>query len=186
MTPARDRDDIEPSAGGKAQRLEALESEVDQLHQAVRSYTIVDQAIGVLVAVGQLSPAEGWDVLREVSMRTNIKLCHVAELLIEWGQSGALCSDIRRELDRQLAQRAGEAVGPQRTRALEKGRAPSLTPSGQGRRVSSLPNPPRKTAGRRTRRDSRSGQKGARHFTDYVGPIRLPSERTPDGPPRPW
>lgn len=59
MTPARDRDDIEPSAGGKAQRLEALESEVDQLHQAVRSHTIVDQAIGVLVAVGQLSPAEG-------------------------------------------------------------------------------------------------------------------------------
>ncbi|MFC9460833.1 ANTAR domain-containing protein [Streptomyces sp. NPDC058430] len=45
---------------------------------------MVDQATGVLVAVGRLSLAEGWDVLREVSMHTNIKLRHVAELLIEW------------------------------------------------------------------------------------------------------
>ncbi|MFF1262572.1 MULTISPECIES: ANTAR domain-containing protein [unclassified Streptomyces] len=132
MTPARDRDDIEPSAGGKAQRLEALESEVDQLHQAVRSYTIVDQAIGVLVAVGQLSPAEGWDVLREVSMRTNIKLRHVAELLIEWGQSGALCSDIRRELDRQLAQRAGEAGRPSTHTRPREGTSPVPDPERTG------------------------------------------------------
>ncbi|MFB8267688.1 MULTISPECIES: ANTAR domain-containing protein [unclassified Streptomyces] len=66
---------------------------------------MVDQAAGVLIAVGRMSSAEAWDVLRETSMRTDIKLRHVAELLVEWGRTGALCADIRIELDRQLAQR---------------------------------------------------------------------------------
>ncbi|MFB7999566.1 ANTAR domain-containing protein [Streptomyces sp. NPDC056002] len=66
---------------------------------------VVDQAAGVLIAVGRMSSAEAWDVLRETSMRTDIKLRHVAELLVEWGRTGALCADIRIELDRQLAQR---------------------------------------------------------------------------------
>ncbi|GAA1283758.1 hypothetical protein GCM10009646_84150 [Streptomyces aureus] len=66
---------------------------------------VVDQAAGVLIAVGRMTSAEAWDVLRETSMRTDIKLRHVAELLVEWGRTGALCADIRTELDRQLAQR---------------------------------------------------------------------------------
>ncbi|MET7520297.1 ANTAR domain-containing protein [Streptomyces sp. NPDC005480] len=66
---------------------------------------VVDQAAGVLIAVGRMTSAEAWDVLRETSMRTDIKLRHVAELLVEWGRSGVLCADIRTELDRQLAQR---------------------------------------------------------------------------------
>ncbi|MFD3480384.1 ANTAR domain-containing protein [Streptomyces sp. NPDC058695] len=66
---------------------------------------VVDQAVGVLIAVGRMTPADAWDVLRETSMRTDIKLRHVAELLVEWGRSGVLCADIRTELDRQLAQR---------------------------------------------------------------------------------
>ncbi|MEK0099663.1 ANTAR domain-containing protein [Streptomyces sp. A475] len=66
---------------------------------------MVDQAAGVLIAVGRMSSAEAWDVLRETSMRTDIKLRHVAELLVEWGRTGALCADIRIELDRQLAPR---------------------------------------------------------------------------------
>ncbi|MER7201350.1 ANTAR domain-containing protein [Streptomyces sp. CB01635] len=67
---------------------------------------VVDQAAGVLIAVGRMTPADAWDVLRETSMRTDIKLRHVAELLVEWGRSGVLCADIRTELDRQLAQRS--------------------------------------------------------------------------------
>lgn len=66
---------------------------------------VVDQAAGVLIAVGRMTSAEAWDVLRETSMRTDIKLRHVAELLVEWGRSGVLCADLRTELDRQLAQR---------------------------------------------------------------------------------
>lgn len=66
---------------------------------------VIDQAAGVLIAVGRMTSAEAWDVLRETSMRTDIKLRNVAELLVEWGRSGALCADIRTELNRQLAQR---------------------------------------------------------------------------------
>ncbi|MFD5721467.1 ANTAR domain-containing protein [Streptomyces sp. NPDC127036] len=81
-----------------------LREENAQLQQAVHSHAVIDQAIGVLLAVGELTPDQGWDVLREVSQRTNIKLRHVSGLLIEWARTGNLCADIRTELDRQLAQ----------------------------------------------------------------------------------
>ncbi|WP_405652187.1 ANTAR domain-containing protein [Streptomyces sp. RK9] len=86
--------------------MEELRNEVSQLQHAVDSHAIVDQAIGVVVAVGQLTPAEAWDVLREVSMHTNTKLRHVAGLLVEWGRSGELTTEIRSELERQLQLRS--------------------------------------------------------------------------------
>ncbi|MCX5008598.1 ANTAR domain-containing protein [Streptomyces sp. NBC_00638] len=84
--------------------VEVLQGENAQLHEAMRSHAVVDQAIGVVLAVGQLTPERGWDVLREVSQRTNIKLRHVAELIIDWARTGKLCTDVRTELERQLAQ----------------------------------------------------------------------------------
>ncbi|MEW1567942.1 ANTAR domain-containing protein [Streptomyces sp. NPDC093509] len=54
--------------------------------------------------MGELTPDQGWDVLREISQHTNIKLRHVSELLIEWARTGNLCTDIRTGLDRQLKQ----------------------------------------------------------------------------------
>ncbi|WP_405918342.1 ANTAR domain-containing protein [Streptomyces sp. NBC_00728] len=65
---------------------------------------MVDQAIGVVLAIGHLTPEQGWDVLREISQRTNIKLRHVSELIIDWARTGKLCTDVRTELERQLAQ----------------------------------------------------------------------------------
>ncbi|MER7983631.1 ANTAR domain-containing protein [Streptomyces sp. NPDC095817] len=59
--------------------------------------------MGVLLAAGRLTPDQGWNVLREISQHTNIKLRHVAELIIDWARTGNLCTDIRTELDRQLA-----------------------------------------------------------------------------------
>ncbi|WTI64813.1 ANTAR domain-containing protein [Streptomyces sp. NBC_00728] len=89
-----------------------LRDENAQLRQALGSHAVVDQAIGVLLAVGQLRPDQGRHVLSKVSQRTGIKLRHVAELLIEWARTGQLCTDIRHELDQQLAQYAdtGTAV----------------------------------------------------------------------------
>ena len=92
----------------ESERALELEIEVDQLKSAVTSHATVDQAIGVVLATGHLSPDESWDVLRKVSMHTNIKLRRVAELVIEWGRTGELCAEVRRELDRQLAQRRGK------------------------------------------------------------------------------
>ncbi|MEV5472792.1 ANTAR domain-containing protein [Streptomyces sp. NPDC052207] len=82
--------------------VEELEVKVAQLQQAVDSHAVVDQAIGVLVAVGRLTPDKAWDVLRETSMGTNIKLRHVAEMVVTWGVTGELVADIREELTRRL------------------------------------------------------------------------------------
>lgn len=82
-----------------------LEDEVDQLKRAVRSHATVDQAIGVVLAVGRMSPEEAWDVIRQVSMRTNTKLRDVSEEIVTWGCTGRLESGLRGELERQLCLR---------------------------------------------------------------------------------
>ncbi|MEV6963293.1 ANTAR domain-containing protein [Streptomyces sp. NPDC051207] len=87
-------------------RIRQLEDKVAQLEQAVDSHAVIDQAIGVLVAVGRMTPAEAWDVLRETSMCTNIKVRHVADLVVTWGASGRLAADIRQQLAMRLGQRS--------------------------------------------------------------------------------
>ncbi|QJT06393.1 ANTAR domain-containing protein [Streptomyces asoensis] len=61
-----------------------LEQENAQLRHAVFSHATVDQALGVLIAVHRIAPAIGFEVLREVSQHTNIKLHTVAEMVIGW------------------------------------------------------------------------------------------------------
>ncbi len=63
------------------------------------SHAVVDQAIGVIVALGRMTPDGGWTVLREVSQHTNIKLRNVAELILFWGRSGRIPEEIRAELE---------------------------------------------------------------------------------------
>ncbi|WP_152895479.1 ANTAR domain-containing protein [Streptomyces adustus] len=90
--------------GHEAERVQELQEEKAQLLEAMRAHAVVDQAIGVVLATKQLTPEQGWDVLREVSQRTDIKLHHVSELIINWARTGELCADIRTELERQLSQ----------------------------------------------------------------------------------
>ncbi|WP_406419393.1 ANTAR domain-containing protein [Streptomyces sp. NBC_01614] len=59
--------------------MERLSADDQQLRQAVVSYSVVDQAIGVLTVVGQVAPWEGFTVLREVSQHTNTRMSAVAE-----------------------------------------------------------------------------------------------------------
>jgi hypothetical protein len=80
-------------------RIFELQREVDQLKEAVASHAVVDQAIGVIVALGRMTPDEGWTVLREVSQHTNIKLRHVAETILVWGRGGPLPEVVRAELE---------------------------------------------------------------------------------------
>jgi hypothetical protein len=79
-----------------------LREEVDQLKEAVTSHATVDQAIGMVVALGRVSPDQGWAVLREVSQHTNIKLRTVAEMILVWGRQGDLPPDIRAALEETL------------------------------------------------------------------------------------
>ncbi|MER5399828.1 ANTAR domain-containing protein [Streptomyces sp. NPDC002599] len=110
MIPANDSDPAGRDSLHAQERaaglVEELQDENAQLHEAMRSHAVVDQAIGVVLAVGKLTPEQGWDVLREVSQRTNVKLRHVSELITDWARTGKLCADVRTELERQLAQYA--------------------------------------------------------------------------------
>jgi hypothetical protein len=78
-----------------AGKIEALEEEVAQLRQALVSHAVVDQAIGVVVALGGLRPEQGWEVLKTVSQRTNTKLRDVAGHVVRWPAHGSLPSHIR-------------------------------------------------------------------------------------------
>ncbi|HET6860254.1 MAG TPA: ANTAR domain-containing protein [Streptomyces sp.] len=73
------------------------------LRQAIALHMRVDEAVGVLMAVGHLRPSAGRAALRAASRRTGIKLGHVAQLVIDWAQSGHLASDIRAVLEQELA-----------------------------------------------------------------------------------
>jgi len=54
------------------------------------------------VALGQLAPDQGWNVLRSVSQNTNIKLRRVAELIVEWARTDQFPVDVRSRLDQVL------------------------------------------------------------------------------------
>ncbi|WP_037679745.1 ANTAR domain-containing protein [Streptomyces griseus] len=83
-------------------RIFQLQEEIDQLKEAIVSHAVVDQAIGMVVALGRVAPDDGWAVLREVSQHTNIKLRSVAELIVLWGRSGDMPPQIRGELEDAL------------------------------------------------------------------------------------
>ncbi|CAL9359476.1 ANTAR domain-containing protein [Streptomyces sp. enrichment culture] len=79
-----------------------LQEQVRQLKEAVVSHAVVDQAIGVIIAVGGVTPDEGWIVLKEVSQHTNIKLRNVAETVLIWGRTGVMPPEILAALEDRL------------------------------------------------------------------------------------
>ncbi|MFF8865093.1 MULTISPECIES: ANTAR domain-containing protein [unclassified Streptomyces] len=86
----------------EADRIAELQAEVDQLKEAVASHAVVDQAIGMMVAFGRVTPDQGWEVLKDVSQHTNIKLRNVAELILVWGRRGDIPPEVRAELEDAL------------------------------------------------------------------------------------
>ncbi|WP_309248833.1 ANTAR domain-containing protein [Streptomyces sp. MNP-20] len=93
-----------------ADQIRELQEQAEQLKQAVRSHAVIDQAIGVVLTVGRLTPEEAWDVLREMSMRSNTKLRTVADHLLAWVQTGDLPAVLHAELARQLTLRDAAAA----------------------------------------------------------------------------
>jgi hypothetical protein len=76
-----------------------LKQENAQLQHAVGSHATVDQAIGVLLATHRIPPTSGFQVLREVSQRTNVKLHTIAEALIAWAMGQPMPEPMGQELD---------------------------------------------------------------------------------------
>lgn len=83
-------------------RICRLQEEVQQLKEAVASHAVVDQAIGMIVALGRVTPRQAWQVLKDVSQHTNIKLRNVADLILVWGRAGVMPEQIRAELEDAL------------------------------------------------------------------------------------
>ncbi|MFF7755453.1 ANTAR domain-containing protein [Streptomyces sp. NPDC007971] len=83
-------------------RIAELQAEVHQLKEAVASHAVVDQAIGMMVALGRVTPDEGWEVLKEVSQHTNIKLRTIADVILIWGRRGDIPPDVRAALEDTL------------------------------------------------------------------------------------
>lgn len=91
------------NAAKQGEKVVELQRKVIQLEKAVESHATVDQAIGIVVALGKLTPDQGWTVLRETSQHTNMKLSRVADLVVAWGCAGELPENVRRALDASLA-----------------------------------------------------------------------------------
>lgn len=89
-----------------------LERENAQLRHAVDSHERVDQTIGVLIATHRQTPAAGFEVLREVSQHTNIKLHAVAETVIAWALGQPLPEPVGRQLDAAVRRRAHQQDAP--------------------------------------------------------------------------
>ncbi|MDR6976014.1 hypothetical protein J2X68_002702 [Streptomyces sp. 3330] len=104
-TSSRDRDQRRLPDGARKATV-AMEQENAQLRQAVVSHAVVDQAIGVLIAVHRIPPDAGFEVLREVSQHANIKLHTVAEMVIGWALGEPLTQPVGPELDAAVQRRS--------------------------------------------------------------------------------
>ncbi|MEU0009457.1 ANTAR domain-containing protein [Streptomyces sp. NPDC006314] len=89
-------------AESEPDRIAELQTQIIQLKEAMVSHAVVDQAIGMMVALGRVAPDQGWEVLKDVSQHTNIKLRHIAELILIWGRRGDIPPEIRAALEDAL------------------------------------------------------------------------------------
>ncbi|WP_435616438.1 ANTAR domain-containing protein [Streptomyces sp. 1222.5] len=79
------------------------QSEVAQLRRAVASHAVIDQAIGVLICLHQISADTGFAVLRVASQLANTKLHTVAEAVMCWARTHEpLPAPIKEALDEAL------------------------------------------------------------------------------------
>ncbi|MGW4671525.1 ANTAR domain-containing protein [Streptomyces sp. NPDC004324] len=76
---------------------EGRPTENSQLWQAVESHAVVDQAIGVLIAVYWCSATDAGEALHEVSQHTNTKLRNVADTVVD-SMQGYRCQTLSASL----------------------------------------------------------------------------------------
>lgn len=82
-TPSPVQYERESESSGRSQSSQSSPSETDQLREALHTRPVIDLARGVLMASYQLTPDQAWHVLVDVSQRTNTKLHHLAQSLLD-------------------------------------------------------------------------------------------------------
>lgn len=92
------------SAGDAALAAEVLELRTvnDQLIRALSSRAVIDQALGMLMALAPCSSEQAWGLLVDVSQHGNIKLRDVAAALVATAEDEPLPEQLQRELCRAL------------------------------------------------------------------------------------
>jgi anti-anti-sigma factor len=83
---------------GVSDEAEELRIEVVQLKRAMLTRPVIDLARGVLMASYGLSPEAAWNVLADVSQRTNTKLHQLAEELVDSVNGPPLSQSLRHQL----------------------------------------------------------------------------------------
>ncbi|MFD8222929.1 ANTAR domain-containing protein [Streptomyces massasporeus] len=91
-----------PEPGDLKTKILDLERDNDHLQMAITSHAVIDQAVGVIIALGGLHPEQGFNVLKQVSQQTNIKLRTVADLIVDWVSSKQLREDVQQALNAAL------------------------------------------------------------------------------------
>jgi len=72
----------------RAEQVDLLRKEVQQLRQAIVTRPVIDQARGVLMATHACSSDQAWNVLREASQLSNTKLRKVAAMVTAEAEGG--------------------------------------------------------------------------------------------------
>ncbi|MFB7084929.1 ANTAR domain-containing protein [Streptomyces sp. NPDC056296] len=104
MRPNRASDDADP-AGERRAELERLRAENAQWRQALASRPVIDQARGMIMAIGRCTPEEAWEVLVGVSQHSNTKLHTVARHLVDTTVGPRRPPPMRQVLGRMLRAR---------------------------------------------------------------------------------
>lgn len=86
-------------------RIDRLSAEVAGLRRAMETRPVIDQARGMVMAMGPYSADTAWRVLVEVSQYSNVKLREVAAALTATPEGGTLPRPIERALGRALRRR---------------------------------------------------------------------------------
>ncbi|MGW9594978.1 ANTAR domain-containing protein [Streptomyces chartreusis] len=94
-----------------------LEREIQQLKDDGAAHATMNQALGIMVALGHVSPNKGQRVLREVAQQARLPLAYVAELVLHWARAGEIPAEIRPHFEEALGrhgppQTPGSSIPP--------------------------------------------------------------------------
>ncbi|AXK37410.1 ANTAR domain-containing protein [Streptomyces armeniacus] len=81
----------------------ALRAEITQLREAMDSRAVIDQARGMLMALAPCSSEAAWDLLVEISQRSNVKLRDVSAALVASAAGEPSPPEIQKACRRALA-----------------------------------------------------------------------------------
>lgn len=112
MTSSREQRQLRD--GTRDPAVTGLEQENAQLRQASIPMRWSTRRSVPSFAVHRIAPAAGFEVLREISQHTNIKLHTIAQMVIDWALGQSLPESVERELGQAVQRRQGQGDAPGR------------------------------------------------------------------------